>query len=432
MTMLPRFEDLSGLNNMSLFPMYRRANEGKVAFEDFFGFIQSEMDEVLSILKMEKWKEDFKLAYNGYLTGSGIRLYCPYSVLTTVSTWTNKMLLSSWVDSNSSGVFVAGTLISQYPMWPQILERLLQLQKAKLGTADARFRGLIPKGSNMNNLTKSEDALWTYLYYTGYLTAVPHKGQDCSELRSNKPNIVVDFFIPNEEVLSAWRTFFDEAMFGDEEGPTIREDFASMMETLAVGQLEEMARLMKKIWQSLSIWNEPSFADGAGKEKEYWYHRLLSMVFSTYMDGHFTVSSCVEVGRGEVDIALLPCPTRTSYNPIVLEFKQLYKAHTPIEKRDEMLATKVKKGCEQTANKKYSEIPTFSPYMKQHQIVVAFCGKECEVRYRTIERVSRDDRFVDSPWLPEEHKMNEPSEIRNCVASGSSALNADQTPRPPT
>ena len=179
--------------------------------------------------------------------------------------------------------FVAEQLVQKYQKWPEILDRIFQLQKAKLGTEEERFRGAIQKFLDIDDLTKSADALWTYLYYAGFLTAIPHKGQGFE----HPGNIVVDFFIPNEEVLLAWKIFFDEAMFENGEGSTIRRRSLDVMERLAVGQLDKMARLIKEAWRSFSIWNEPQFADGTGKERDSWYHRLLSMFFSTYVDGPF-------------------------------------------------------------------------------------------------------------------------------------------------
>ena len=132
--------------------------------------------------------------------------------------------------ADSYDLFVAGQLLQNHKELSEILERLFQLQKAKLGTDEASFSGIIQKVLEMDSLTESADTHWTYLYYTGYLMAIPHKGQDWDRFRSKSPNIAVDFFIPNEEILEAWKTFFDEAMFGKEKGPSIRQGFLSLME----------------------------------------------------------------------------------------------------------------------------------------------------------------------------------------------------------
>jgi hypothetical protein len=84
---------LSGLNNLSVFPMY----VDKYATQ--FGFTKDEISILLQHCDKKNRLTEVKEWYDGYMAGNGICLYNPWSINQFIDTNT---LDAHWVDTGNS------------------------------------------------------------------------------------------------------------------------------------------------------------------------------------------------------------------------------------------------------------------------------------------------------------------------------------------
>ena len=377
--MLPKFRDISNLNNFELFPLCTPAGEGiRIPFEDSLGFTEEEVRVALGMCGVDRDQFDrFRAMYNGYSTGTGRKLYCPYSIVKALNPY-RRFLAPSWVEATSMGLMIPA-LFSRYADWPNIQKRLLDICSRPL--SEARFTGSLVKFLPMKMVTQTADSLWTYMYYAGFLSAVP-VGNDIAHLvRSRKPDISVEFFIPNEEVLIAWMIFFKEALFQ----PLTISSFRISMEYLAKGDLAAMVEPLQRAGAGFSYHTQPK------SDYETFYHNLLAGLLSNELADGYEVVSCIQLGLGMPDIYARPRPEHhLAYMPITFEVKSaLHSAAKTYPERVTLLEKLVQKACDQFITKAYHDSPLFGDAPKIYQIGIAFCGSSCAIRHRTLLRENR-------------------------------------------
>ena len=373
--MLPKFRDLSNLNNFELFPLCTPAGEGfRVPFEDCLGFTEEEVRLALEMCGVDGNQfERFRSMYNGYSTGTGRKLYCPYSIVQALNPYKG-FLPQSWVDATSTGLLIPA-LFSSYADWPIIQNRLLEICSRPL--SEARFPGSIIKFLPMKMVPQTADSLWTYMYYAGFLSAVPVGIDIAHEMRSRKPDITVEFFVPNEEVLVAWMMFFQEALFK----PLTISSFKRSMEYLAKGDLASMVEPLQRAGAGFSYHTQP---------KSDYHNQLVGLLSNELADG-YDVVSCAQLGLGMPDIYAQPRPKHhLNYMPITFEVKSaLHSAANTYPKRVRLLKRLAQEACDQFIEKAYHDSPLFGDAPKIYQIGIAFCGSSCAIRHRTLLRENR-------------------------------------------
>ena len=386
--MLPKFRDISNLNNFDLFPLCRPAGSGtRVPFEDCLGFTEDEVQDVLFNCGINDKLVYFQGMYNGYSTGTNRKLYCPFSIVKALTPYL-KYLEPYWVDATSTGVIVP-RLMSRYPEWPKISIRLLEICAQPLDKA--RFTGSLAKFLRMKLVSRSADALWTYMYYAGYLSAVPIDLDVEEDIRSPRPDIDVEFFVPNTEVMMAWMIFFQESMF---ETSTI-DDLEHAVRYLIKGELDKLVEPLQRAGASFSFMAQPPV-----DLHECYYRMVLAAFLSRDLAKKYKVISCVECGDGKPDITAIPLARHLlKFMPVTFELKALrHSAAVTYKEKAAKLETLVAAACNQIIDKAYHDTNHFQEYSQLYQVGIAFCGTSCAVRYRILTR--KNGRAVDPIGTP--------------------------------
>ena len=385
------FEYLDHLKELTIYPAYKRAESSeRVLFEDMYGSTDGEAKNVFEMLGLLERLKDYRLMYGGYRTGTGLNLYCPYSLMRALS-HTTEPLQAYWAEAASAKLIVPHLIVSNYRCGRPTIERIVDLcttLEGKIKISDSfNFKGKLMKSLPISDIDRGADSLWTYMYYAGYLTAIPTEGFD-----QDAKEIDVVYFMPNEEVREAWIKFFHGTLFGNRRREVDHVTFPKCLDGLQKGDLQVMCTFFQLAGRSFSFMNEPRKL--REDPLEDWYHRVFSSVFSIILHGHYSVAACVESGMGKPDLLFLPTPN-LPYFPIAMEFNVAHASE------DEMYHEAVKKletlaeaACVQIKNKAYHDSSTLASYAKLYQFAVAIQGKFTAVRYRTLNQSARG-KWVD-------------------------------------
>ena len=160
---------------------------------EYFGFVQSEVDQILADAETEDQAENIRKWYDGYHFGD-FDVYCPWDVMNyllelqhnpqakPVSYWKNtsdNAIIRSFIDYGGSGITTKlETLLSGGSIIQQIDEDL-----------------------TYDYLHSTEDNLWSILYLTGYLTAARR-----SDPAAKIPVGMTALTIPNAEIREIFET----------------------------------------------------------------------------------------------------------------------------------------------------------------------------------------------------------------------------------
>lgn len=218
----------TGLNNFRVYSL------NNTMFDEFFGFTDSEVRQMLAYYGQEQCFDTVKEWYDGYHFG-GIDVYCPWDVINFCSDHLEDAKLSPknyW--ANTSGNSVIRHFIESVNE-PQMLTRM-ELERLVNG-------GMVQKEINQeltyNELYDSIDNLWSTLFMTGYLT-------QCGESDGNRYNLVV----PNREIRNIITEhilkMFKEKIKND--GETINA-FCEALMNQKVEKVEEL--FDSKIWNCM-------------------------------------------------------------------------------------------------------------------------------------------------------------------------------------
>ena len=242
---------------------------------EYFGFTQKEVDQILKDAGAEKYAEVIREWYDGYHFGD-VDVYCPWDVmnyLRDIKKNPQAQPASYWKNTSDNAVIrsfidFAGSNITKQ------LETLL---------SGGYIVKQIDENLTYDYLHSSEENLWSVLYLTGYLTQVREK-----DLRDPLPEKMTALQIPNKEILDIYETtvmkwfsdstkiwsrkaLFDAVWNGDGEGIT-----------------QEMNKLLRKTI---------SYHD----YKEDFYHAFLAGIFA---GAGYTVESNREHGEGRSDVVV--------------------------------------------------------------------------------------------------------------------------------
>ena len=242
---------------------------------EYFGFVQDEVDRILEDAGAEEHSESVKKWYDGYHFGN-FDVYCPWDVMNYIlelqhnpkakpaSYWKNtsdNAIIRSFID-------YAGSNITKK------LETLLS------GGAIIQH---IDENLTYDYLHSSEENLWSILYLTGYLTRARDQNYN-----GEPPEGTVALVIPNEEIREIFETTVKK-WFADSAKIWNRSRlFEAVWSGTAEIITEEMAKLLRKTI---------SYHD----YKEDFYHAFLAGIFT---GAGYTVDSNKEHGEGRSDVVI--------------------------------------------------------------------------------------------------------------------------------
>lgn len=323
----------TGLNNLEMISIL------EVSYDEYFGFTQCEIDEMLKHYHLEQHRTVLKKWYDGYLFGK-TEVYNPWSVTNYIkSLCIDSEAFPSPYWANTSSNQIIHTLVKRASASVKgELETLL------LGNS---IEKVIHEDITYDSVYDSDNNLWNFLFFTGYLKQLTQ--------RLDGRNRMVTMTIPNEEVAYIYENtitnWFQEQIQ--------ERDLSTVYQAMLHGDAEcfqtELSRLLQE-----SI----SYMDG----KENFYHGFLLGVLSN-MQNYLTKSNR-ETGNGRLDIAVRSLDVLQA--PVILELK--------VADSFKGMEYCCQKALTQIQEKRYDDWIPEEGYTEAWLYGIAFFRKQCMIR----------------------------------------------------
>lgn len=323
----------TGLNNLKIYSIL--SNQ----YKDCFGFTEDEVKKLLFSCGLEENFSEVKKWYDGYQFGDK-EIYNPWSILNYVDTaMENRNAAPQPYWSNTSSNSIIKELVEGADSEvKQEIESLI---------AGGVIEKPIHEDITYDAIYESQDNLWNFLYFTGYLKPSEENFKDDTKY--------MKLMIPNTEVRSVYKR-------------TILAWFDKKVKMLDRGKLilalEEEDCNAFEILVSEQLLDTISFFDYA----ENYYHGFLAGLLKGA--GNYLVVSNRESGEGRPDLILKTPSVRGA--AIILEIKV---ADTFQQMEDEC-----KKALKQVEEKNYESELRTEGYSCIKKYGVCFYRKECIVR----------------------------------------------------
>lgn len=239
---------------------------------EYFGFIQSDVDKLLRDAGAEDKAAAIKEWYDGYHFGA-FDVYCPWDVMNYLRDWQynpSAKPASYWKNTSDNAIIrsfidFSGTNITKK------LETLL---------AGGYILQRIDENLTYDYLHAAEENLWSVLYLTGYLTRV----RDVPAL----PEGMTALVIPNAEIKDIFESTVAKWFADNARGWNRQKLFAAVWQGDEEVLVQELNKLLRKTI---------SYHD----YKEDFYHAFLAGVFA---GAGYTVDSNKEHGEGRSDVVV--------------------------------------------------------------------------------------------------------------------------------
>ena len=238
---------------------------------EYFGFTQEEVDQILSDADQTDHAEDVKAWYDGYHFGE-LDVYCPWDVMNYLRDLRKnpKIKPASYWRNTSDNAIIRSFIDYAGENIHEKMETLL---------AGGYIIQKIREDLTYDYLHSSEENLWSILYSTGYLTQV--RGEEL-------PPDTAALMIPNAEIRQIFETtvqeWFDDSARKENRTALFDAVWSVDIETLT----EEMNELLRKTI---------SYHD----YKEDFYHAFLAGIFT---GAGYSVDSNRERGEGRSDVVV--------------------------------------------------------------------------------------------------------------------------------
>ena len=324
----------TGLNNLKIHTI------SDLRYDEYFGFTNSDVDELLEFYGLSSYKGVIRDWYDGYRFGD-TDVYCPWDVIN----YCDELLADPDAEPENYWANTSGN---------DLIRRLLK--KADQSTKND-VECLINGGSvtktirqelTYREIEDSIDNIWSVLYSTGYLTC-----------RRRVPGKKMELALPNREVRDLFidliKDWFEETIQADSERI---HRFCAAFPAGDTDVIQEM--LSDYLWDSISV------RDTAVRRnmKENFYHGMLLGLLRS--QGSWLVKSNAETGEGYSDISI-QTPDRVG---MVIELKYADNGN---------LEAACREALRQIEEKKYAEGLKRRGMKKIIKYGIAFCEKECMV-----------------------------------------------------
>ena len=242
-------------------------------YNEFFGFTQAEVDQILEDADAGKHAESVKYWYDGYHFGN-VDVYCPWDLMNYLcdlqrnpeakpdSYWKNtsdNAIIRSFID-------YAGSSITK---------------KLEILLAGGYIVEQIDESLTYDYLHSSEENLWSILYLTGYLTTVREE-----DLSTSVPDGLSALAIPNAEIQEIFETTVMK-WFSDSAKTWSRQ---ILFDAVWKNDCELLTQEMNKLLRKTISYHD---------YKEDFYHAFLAGIFA---GAGYSVESNKEHGEGRSDI----------------------------------------------------------------------------------------------------------------------------------
>ena len=334
----------TGLNNLKTHTI------SDVRYDEYFGFTNTDVDEILEFYGLSSYKDAIRDWYDGYRFGNS-DVYCPWDVIN----YCDELLAAPNTPPKNYWANTSGN---------DLIHRLLK--KANLTTKNeieellngGQITKRIKQELTYREIDDSIENVWSVLYATGYLTGVHEEREDADIFR---------MWIPNGEI----RKLFYE-LVEDWFSEMTRSDMSRINRFCAAfpaGDTDTIQDMLNDyLWDSISV------RDTAVRRnmKENFYHGMLLGLLRS--QDSWLVKSNAETGEGYSDISI-QTPERTG---IVIELK--YADGGKME-------TACAEALEQIEEKKYAEGLKLRGMKKIIKYGIAFYEKECMVKITTPPQI---------------------------------------------
>ena len=324
----------TGLNNLKVHTI------SDVRYDEYFGFTNSDVEELLKFYGLSSYKNIIRDWYDGYHFGN-TDVYCPWDVIN----YCDELLAAPDIPPQNYWANTSGN---------DLILRLIEKadQTAKDEVEELLNGGKITKRVRQEltyrDIEDSVENVWSVLYAAGYLTGM-HVDQADADIFS--------LWIPNGEIRKLFyelvQDWFREAARTDS---TRINRFCAAFPAGDVSTIQEM--LGDYLWDSISVRDT---AVRTNRNENFYHGMLLGLLRS---QGSWLVKSNAETGEGYSDISV-QTPERLG---IVIEIKYA---------NDGNLENACAEALKQIEEKKYAEGLKRRGMKKIIKYGIAFCEKEC-------------------------------------------------------
>lgn len=322
----------TGLNNMKTNSIL--SDE----FSESFGFTPNEVTAMLKDYDLSEKLDEVKKWYDGYSFGKS-EVYNPWSVINYVDSKVNgKREYPGMYWSNTSSNSIVRTLIENAS--ESVKNDLAELM------AGREIEKRIHEDVTYDDIDKSEDNLWNFLFFTGYLKKVSEKmiGQE----------FYISVKIPNLEIAGIYNDHIKEWY----DNRIKQADFSGFYQSIRSADTENMENFINGL-----LSKNISYFD----EEESFYHGFFLSLLHGMSD--YTPKSNREEGDGRPDIVLYPeRPRDAAY---IFELK--------VRKKFNEMDDGIKEAFDQILQKKYVEGILDDGYAGAVAFGICFCKKSCVV-----------------------------------------------------
>jgi len=325
----------SGLNNVKVYTVFDDM------YAEYFGIIESEMQELLQYNDMEL-TDEVKKWYDGYRIGN-YEIYNPWSAINYAN---DKKLQPYWVNTASNDLIIE-CLRKSDNIFKDKFSKLLNYESIKVK---------IEKEMTYEMLDM-EDNIWGLFMNAGYITLAGE----------NTGFIDYNIKIPNYEI----QLEFEKIV-------TISANMASgylydMFQALLENNIELFVYRYKLLLMQVMSYHY---------NRENAYHMFMLGLCAT-LRNIYIVKSNLEVGLGRSDIILIPKDKK--YHPIIMEFKATGKEDIENPKvSEEKLETLADEAIKQIKGKEYYKVFEGEGFKDTLLMGIGHHRKQCVVKTEYI------------------------------------------------
>ena len=323
----------TGLNNLKVDSVLR------TEYGDSFGFTESEVEEMLAYYNLQEELTEVKRWYDGYLFND-IEIYNPWSIVNYVYDHDRKITqfaLPYWSNTSSNSII------------REMVGEADQEAKADLETLinGGTIEKPVHEDITYGDIHQSQDNLWNFLFFTGYLKKVGEQKEGNNlKLAMKIPNIEIATIYENS--ISYW---FEQRMKETDRSPLVH--------ALETGDCEAAENFISE-----QLFHTISYYDYA----ENFYHGFMAGLLVNI--GGYLVRSNRESGNGRPDIVMTESKFRG--RAMILELK--------ISDTIQGMEKKCEEALTQMEEQKYEsslEEDCFQPILKY---AICFFKKRCMVK----------------------------------------------------
>lgn len=323
----------TGLNNLKVVSVLDES------YAEYFGFTQTEVDSLLEDYGIAHKKDEVKRWYDGYVFGC-TEVYNPWSVINYVSDIVHRdteFPKPYWSNTSSNSIV------------RELIENADEAARAELEELvdNGTIEKPVHEDVTYEDVYASQDHLWNFLFFTGYLKAIDKK------FKSDK--IYLSLKIPNREIRSIYMDKVTE-WFGNK----IKDiNFHGLITALENGDCDKISEIITgQLMDTISFYDY----------KEDYYHGFLAGLLK--QNQKYSVKSNRESGLGRYGLVLKTCRIRQG-RAFIIELK-VAESFGGLEK-----------GCkialEQIAKSHYDSDLLNEGYTNIMRYGICFYKKECLV-----------------------------------------------------